>query len=408
MILADTTNTERGGRAEALAAVGAFLEARRQALAASAAVSPGALVLDDASRAPLMERAVDAFIERLGDPVASAAWVSALLSDGIASGLTDMQTHALLDAVHQPLLDAALDALGEGLPHAREGVHALLEQRNWVHQAVTRFLQQGRDVEMRRMATRLEQSLATTPLATIEWDWNGTILRWNAAAQRIFGWNAEEAVGKNIVALLVPDVDLQRAQQISRGVLNDASSVSLRHNNLHKDGRLLTCQWYNAVLSDEAGQVVGAISQIEDVTEEIRAEETLRASQEQLIMAQQAALRELSTPLIPLDDGVVAMPLIGAIDSTRAQQVIETLLEGVSGHHARVAILDITGVSVVDTQVANALIRAAQAVKLLGARVVLTGIRPEVAQTLVGLGVDLNGIVTRSSLQAGIQYALGR
>ncbi|MDT9046821.1 STAS domain-containing protein, partial [Escherichia coli] len=86
--------------------------------------------------------------------------------------------------------------------------------------------------------------------------------------------------------------------------------------------------------------------------------------QEQLIQAQQAALRELSTPLIPLDDGVVAMPLIGAIDSVRAQQVIETLLEGVSVHHARVAILDITGVSVVDTQVANGLIRAAQAVKL--------------------------------------------
>jgi rsbT co-antagonist protein RsbR len=76
--------------------------------------------------------------------------------------------------------------------------------------------------------------------------------------------------------------------------------------------------------------------------------------------------------------------------------------------HAQVAILDITGVPVVDTQVANALLRAAQAVKLLGAQVVLTGIRPEVAQTLVGLGVDLGDIVTRGTLQSGIAFALGR
>jgi anti-anti-sigma regulatory factor len=85
--------------------------------------------------------------------------------------------------------------------------------------------------------------------------------------------------------------------------------------------------------------------------------------------------------------------------------VLETLLQGIASSGAQVAILDITGVPVVDTQVANALIHAAQAVKLLGAQVVLTGIRPEVAQTLVGLGADLGGIITRSSLQSGIAYA---
>jgi rsbT co-antagonist protein RsbR len=105
---------------------------------------------------------------------------------------------------------------------------------------------------------------------------------------------------------------------------------------------------------------------------------------------------------------VVVLPLIGTVDSRRAQQVMETLLEGVATSRAQVAILDITGVVVVDTQVADALVRAAQAVKLLGAQVVLTGIRPEVAQTLVGLGVDLSGIVTRSTLQSGIAFAIER
>jgi anti-anti-sigma regulatory factor len=85
---------------------------------------------------------------------------------------------------------------------------------------------------------------------------------------------------------------------------------------------------------------------------------------------------------------------------------MESLLEGVAHHQAETAILDITGVSVVDTQVANALIQAAQAVKLLGAQVVLTGIGPAMAQTLVGLGADLSSIVTRGNLQSGIAYAI--
>jgi rsbT co-antagonist protein RsbR len=144
-----------------------------------------------------------------------------------------------------------------------------------------------------------------------------------------------------------------------------------------------------------------------DITGRKRAEEMLRQSiaLEETIRAQNAALAELSTPLIPISDEVTVMPLIGAVDSRRAQQVMETLLEGIAQTKARVAILDITGVPVVDTQVANALIRAAQSVKLLGAQVILTGIRPEVAQTLVGLGADLSAITTRSSLQSGIAYA---
>lgn len=147
----------------------------------------------------------------------------------------------------------------------------------------------------------------------------------------------------------------------------------------------------------------------DDITERKQAEEARRQAlaQEETIRAQQAMLAELSTPLIPLNEAVMVMPLIGAVDSARAQQVLETLLQGIARNGAQVAILDITGVAVVDTQVANALIRAAQAVKLLGAQVVLTGIRPEVAQTLVGLGADLSGIVTRSSLQSGIAYAAG-
>ncbi len=129
---------------------------------------------------------------------------------------------------------------------------------------------------------------------------------------------------------------------------------------------------------------------------------------QEMIENQRKALSELSTPLIPIADDVVIMPLIGTIDSGRAQMVMETLLLGVAQHQSELAILDITGVPMVDTQVAQALMRSAQAVKLLGAKVMLTGIQPQIAQTLIHLGVDLTDITTCGSLQDGIALALQR
>jgi rsbT co-antagonist protein RsbR len=107
-----------------------------------------------------------------------------------------------------------------------------------------------------------------------------------------------------------------------------------------------------------------------------------------------------------VNESTLVMPLIGAVDSRRVQQMMGVLLTGVAESSATSVILDITGVPVVDSQVADAFFRAAQAVKLLGAQVILTGIRPEVAQTLVGLGVELHNLITRSRLQDGIAYAL--
>ena len=138
-----------------------------------------------------------------------------------------------------------------------------------------------------------------------------------------------------------------------------------------------------------------------------RAEEVNRL-REEIIRAQAAMLRELSTPLIPITDDVLVMPLIGAIDTVRAQQVVEALLQGISGSRARYVLIDITGVPVVDTQVANALLRAAQAVQLLGATVILSGIRPEIAQTVVSLGLAMSQLATVGTLQSGVALALRR
>ncbi len=136
-----------------------------------------------------------------------------------------------------------------------------------------------------------------------------------------------------------------------------------------------------------------------------RTHELQQALEEQRRLS--TALREMSTPVIPVHSGVIVMPLIGAVDAPRARQIVTVLLTGVESHDARVAIIDITGIPVMDSEVAGYLVEASQAARLLGAQVVLVGIRPEVAQAIIGLGVDLAGVVTRSDLQAGIEYALG-
>jgi len=174
-----------------------------------------------------------------------------------------------------------------------------------------------------------------------------------------------------------------------------------------KDGGIVYTSQSVFPIADEKNNVHALAVIAHDLTEQQRQEAERTTLQQQVIEAQRAALRELSAPLLPISAHTVIMPLIGTIDSQRAQQIMETLLHGVADHHADIAIVDITGVQVVDTQVASALIQAAQAVQLLGAQVVLTGIGPSMAQTLVSLGVDLSGIVTRGSLQKGMAYAIG-
>jgi len=126
------------------------------------------------------------------------------------------------------------------------------------------------------------------------------------------------------------------------------------------------------------------------------------------ISAQQQAITELSTPVIQVWEGVVILPLIGTIDTVRAAQITENLLESIVQTQASVAIMDITGVPVIDTAVANHLIKSVAASRMLGAKVVLTGVSAHNAQSLVKLGVDLSSITTKGSLMAGLKWALER
>ncbi|WPB56066.1 STAS domain-containing protein [Xylophilus sp. GOD-11R] len=129
-------------------------------------------------------------------------------------------------------------------------------------------------------------------------------------------------------------------------------------------------------------------------------------SREDIIRRQQEELLELSTPVIKLWDGVLAVPMIGILDSNRTQVVMETLLQRIVETESELAIIDITGVPTVDTLVAQHLLKTVTAIRLMGADCIISGIRPQIAQTIVHLGIDLEGINTKASLADALALAL--
>ncbi len=143
-----------------------------------------------------------------------------------------------------------------------------------------------------------------------------------------------------------------------------------------------------------------------DIDARVRAEAERKSAQDQFIQTQQRAIQELSTPVIPIMDRILVMPLVGSIDSMRARHIMRTLLEGIRVHRANVIILDITGVPIVDSGVANHLNKTIQAARLKGARTIITGVSDAVAEAIVDLGIDWSQLDTLSNLQTGLVVAL--
>lgn len=198
-----------------------------------------------------------------------------------------------------------------------------------------------------------------------------------------------------------PTEELPGMRAISTGVMQTAE-----FDVLLPDGGRRSLEGIGVPMHDANGTVKKVVAVLSDVTVRKSAEQERRRLQDEALRIQAAALLERSSPLIPITDDILVLPIIGSIDTERGHQVLDTVLAGAGQSHARVAIIDITGVRALDTQAAAVLTHAAQALRLLGVIPVLTGIKAEVAQTLVSLGVGLENIVTRSTLQAGIQYAL--
>jgi rsbT co-antagonist protein RsbR len=233
--------------------------------------------------------------------------------------------------------------------------------------------------------------------AIVMLDPGGHVASWNAGAERFKGWRAAEIIGQNF-SCFYPDDAVQRG--LPEQELKAAAKEGRFEDEgwrVRKDGKKF---WANVIISalrDKDGTLRGFSKVTRDLTERLQAEEQIKQQSREIM--------ELSTPVMQVWQGVVVAPLIGSLDSNRTQQFMERLLNRIVETNSPVALVDITGVPIIDTQTAQHLIETISAVRLLGAQVVLTGVRPAIAQTLVHLGIDLSGIITRASLSAGLQVA---
>ena len=245
--------------------------------------------------------------------------------------------------------------------------------------------------------------LAPLPLAVHR---GGVFLWVNEALARLIGRPREALVGTTVQGIVHPDdreLILDRVRQ-SRDLRVELAPIEERY--LRADGSTFYAEVAARPIvfeGEEATQIA-----VVDVTARKQAEEARRQNEAQarLIQAQDETLRALSTPLIPIGEGILVSPLIGRITEDRAAGILETLAAGVVAQGARVAIVDVTGVPEADASVAEALVRVARAIRLLGAEVVITGIQPSIARTLVDLGADLGGLATRATLRDGIRHAI--
>src|SRR3972149_6420322 len=275
--------------------------------------------------------------------------------------------------------------------------------------------------EQLRTASLYARSLieaSLDPLVTISPE--GKIMDVNKATELVTGVSREQLIGSDFSEYFTePEKAREGYQQVfTKGFVKDYP-LAIRHTS----GKV-TDVLYNAPLyKNEAGEVQGVFASARDVTELERAEEQLRKAHEELairvqertaeltkamelLKEQQKAFMEVAVPVVKVWNRILLVPLIGIFDSARALLLMETLLTEIENTQAKVAILDVSGIPIVDSLVAKHLIRTVSAVKLMGAECIVTGIRSRISQTIVQLGVDLSGITTRTALAEGLKVAL--
>jgi PAS domain S-box-containing protein len=225
----------------------------------------------------------------------------------------------------------------------------------------------------------------------------GVVLSWNRGAERMYGYAAAEIVGRPVNILVAPgspDEVPQILEKIKRGERVDHfETVRVKKNGESFDVSLTV-----SPIRDVSGRIAGASTVARDITEQKRLREELVRRAKEIL--------EVSTPVLQVWEGVLVAPFIGTLDTQRAQQFMECLLDRIVETNSSVALLDVTGVPAIDTRTAQHLIETITSVRLLGAQAVLTGVRPAIAQTLAHLGINLADVVTRSSLSAGLRVAL--
>lgn len=244
------------------------------------------------------------------------------------------------------------------------------------------------------------------PLVTI--NPKGKVTDVNEAAVKVTGVPRERLIGSDFSDYFT---EPEKARAGYRRVFAEGFVTDYPLTVRHRDGRLTEVLYNASVYRDAKGNVAGVFAAARDITtqkkteaELAKANVALQAEIEERRRAEKVIM-ELSTPVLQLRDGLLMLPIIGVVDSLRARQITEQLLRSIRDTRSKVAVVDITGVPAVDSKVANHLLQTAEAARLMGATMLLTGLSPEVAQSLVSIGVDLSRLTTAGDLQGGIAEA---
>jgi rsbT co-antagonist protein RsbR len=229
-------------------------------------------------------------------------------------------------------------------------------------------------------------------------DREGRIVTWNQGAQRLKGYTAGEVLGQH-VSLFYPEEDIQSGLA-SRELQTALSTGRFQFEGwrVKKDGSRFWAEVLLTPVRDEKGEHLGYVKVARDLTERVEREKQLKKQRDEIM--------ELSTPVIQVWDKVLALPIIGTLDSQRAQRLTENLLQRIADDEAAIIILDISGVPAIDSQVAQHLMKTIDGARLMGADSIISGVRPETAQAMVHLGVNIGNIRSRSTLRDALQLAI--
>jgi PAS domain S-box-containing protein len=241
-------------------------------------------------------------------------------------------------------------------------------------------------------------------------DLQGGILYVNPAGMEMVGYAGRDFTSMTVADFHTPEMSEKIGREyiptaIERGTWSGETTLR------HADGTIIPTSQVIIPIRDQDGELEALGTIVRDIRDLKQAEAERERLQQNVIEAQKQALQELSTPIIPIVNtargSIIVMPLIGAVDSTRAKDITRALLAGISEHRAKVVILDITGVPIVDSSVAGHLNKTIQAARLKGASTIVTGVSDGVAETIVDMGIDWSGINTLNDLQTGLIVALG-
>jgi len=256
----------------------------------------------------------------------------------------------------------------------------------------------NQDAVVRRMQQDYQIMLDSLFDEVIQLDENGYVLTWNRGAERLKGYTADEAIGQHVTMFYTDeDVRIGLAEREMR-VARETGRCETEGWRKRKDGSRFWASVVISAMRDSQDELLGYVKVARDQTE--------RRSAEELIRRQRDEILELSTPVIQVWDRVLALPIIGTLDSNRASRLTESLLNKIADLEAEIVILDISGVPTIDTQVAQHLLKTVHAARLMGATSILSGVRPETAQAMVHLGIELGGLRSRNTLRDALQLAL--